>query len=128
MRFEHAAAYAMGIGLPLLEALRRRTNFDPIHSYVDDFIAGALLLWAARAVSLRRPNAGLLLAAAWGVLCGGLYGSFFWQLESSASHDVSGIANATVVLVKGVLYAIALAGLVLSVRAAAPGAEDASCR
>jgi hypothetical protein len=106
MRFEHAAAYAMGIGLPLLEALRRRTNFDTISGYVDDFIAGGLLLWAARATSLRRPNAGLLLAAAWGVLCGGLYNSFFWQLESDAARDVSGLSNAAVVTVKGALYAL----------------------
>jgi hypothetical protein len=121
MRFEHAAAYAMGIGLPLLEALRRRTSFEPIHSYVDDFIAGALLLWAARAASLRRPNAGLLLAAAWGVLCGGLYGSFFWQLENDAT-DVSGLSNAAVAAVKGALYAVSLAALWRSVRRAGASA------
>jgi hypothetical protein len=118
MRFEHAAAYAMGIGLPLLEALRRRASFEPLHSYVDDFLAGGLLLWAARAASLRRPNAGLLLAAAWGVLCGGLYGSFFWQLGSEAARDVSGLSNAAVATVKGALYAVALAALWRSVRRA----------
>jgi hypothetical protein len=60
----------------------------------------------------------VLLVAAWAVLCGGLYNSFFGQLERGASHDVSGLATATVVLIKGVLYAIALASLVFSVRAA----------
>lgn len=118
MRFEHAAAYAMGIGLPLLEALRRRTNFDTIAGYVDDFIAGAFLLYAARAVSRGRPNGPVLLVAAWAVLCGGLYSSFFGQLGSTAATDVSGLANATVVAVKGALYAVALAGLVLSLRSA----------
>ena len=39
-------------------------------------------------------------------LCGGLHGSFFHQLESGASRDVSGLANATVVLVEGLLYAM----------------------
>jgi len=118
MRFELAAAYAMGIGLPLLETLRRRTNFDTISGYVDDFIAGGLLLYAARAVSRGRPNGPVLLVAAWAVLCGGLYGSFFYQLQSAATLDVSGLETGTVVAVKGVLYAIALAGLVRSVRAA----------
>jgi hypothetical protein len=118
MRFEHAAAYAMGIGLPLLETLRRRTNFDTIAGYVDDFIAGAFLLYAARAVSRGRPNGPVLLVAAWAVLCGGLYSSFFWQLESTAPTDVSGVGNATVVAIKGGLYAIALAGLFLSLRSA----------
>ena len=119
MRFELIAAYAMGVALPLLEVLRRRTNFETISGYVDDFIAGALLLYAARSVSRRRPSGPVLLVAAWAVLCGGLYNSFFGQLERGASQDVSGLATATVVLIKGVLYAIALSALVLSIRAAA---------
>jgi hypothetical protein len=119
MRFELAAAYAMGVALPLLETLRRRTNFETIAGYVDDFIAGGLLLYAARAVSRGKPSGPVLLVAAWAILCGGLYGSFFHQLESAASHDVSGLGNTTVVLIKGGLYAVALVALVLSVRAAA---------
>ena len=119
MRFELVAAYAMGIALPVLEMLRRRTNFETISGYVDDFIAGGLLLYAARAVSQQKPRGPALLVAAWAVLCGGLYNSFFYQLESGASHDVSGLANTTVVLVKGGLYAVALVALGLSVRAAA---------
>jgi hypothetical protein len=117
MRFEHVTAYAMGVALPLLEVLRRRTNFDTISGYVDDFIAGGLLLYAAHATTRGKPSGPVLLAAAWGVLCGGLYNSFFWQL--GAEHDVSGLANTTVVVVKGILYAIALTGLVLSIRSAA---------
>ena len=54
MRFEVGSAYAMGIGLPLLEALRRKTNFDNFHSYIDDFIAGGLLLYAAHAVATEK--------------------------------------------------------------------------
>ena len=118
MRFELAAAYAMGVGLPLLEVLRRRTDFSTISGYVDDFIAGALLLYAARAVSKGRRSGPVLLVVAWAVLAGGMYGSFFWQLESSASHDVGGLPNASVVVIKGAIYAISLTGLVLSARAA----------
>lgn len=118
MRLEVGAAYAMGIGLPLLESLRRRTHFEPLHSYVDDFIAGALLLYAARAATRDRPSGPVLLVLAWAVLCGGLYGSFFWQLSSDASHDVGGLPNLTVVLVKGALWAIALGALVLACRSA----------
>jgi hypothetical protein len=119
MRFEHAAAWAMGIVLPLLEISRRRTNFHPIHAYVDDLIAGALLLYAARAVSRGAPNANAWLAGAWGVLCGGLYSSFFWQLERVGETDVGGQSGAVVVAVKGVLYAISLVAFALSIRRAA---------
>jgi hypothetical protein len=118
MRFEHAAAYAMGVGLPLLEVLRRRTNFSTIAGYVDDFIAGALLLYAARAVSQGKPSGNVLLVLAWGVLSGGLYSSFFGQIENTTAYDVGGLPNMTVVAIKGVLYAIALIGLVLSTRSA----------
>ena len=118
MRFEVAAAYAMGVGLPLLEALRRRTNFEHLPSYVDDFIAGGLLLYAAHATRRNRRAGPVLLVLAWAVLCGGLYGSFFGQLASDASHDVGGLPNMTVVLIKGGLFAIALAGLVAAARTA----------
>ena len=60
----------------------------------------------------------MLLVAAWAILCGGLYASFFQQLESDATRDVSGLPNATVVVVKGALYAIAIAGLLQSIRSA----------
>jgi hypothetical protein len=118
MRFEHAAAYAMGIGLPLLEVMRRRTNFSTIAGYVDDFIAGALLLYAARAVSQGKRSGDVLLVLAWATLSGGLYNSFFGQLESPNPIDVGGLPNMTVVLIKGALYAISLTALVLSTRSA----------
>lgn len=125
MRFEHVAAYGMGVALPLLEVLRRRTNFSTISGYLDDFIAGALLLYAARAVSKHRPNGPVLLVAAWAVLSGGLYGSFFGQLEGGAALDVSGQAKQTVVVIKGVLFAITLAALFASIRSAAPAKRPA---
>ena len=114
----------MGVGLPLLETLRRRTHFEHLPSYVDDFIAGGLLLYAAHAVTRGRRSGPVLLVVAWAVLCGGLYGSFFGQLASGEARDVSGLANATVVAVKGALYAVALAGLVLASRAAIAGPDS----
>jgi len=117
MRFEHAAAYGMGIGLPLLEALRRKTAFSTtVFGYVDDFIAGVLLLYAAWATTRRKPSGPVWLLLAWASLAGGLYGSFFGQLERGAGTDVGGLSNFTVVLIKGVLYAIAIAGAVQSAR------------
>ncbi|MCX5739779.1 MAG: hypothetical protein NTZ61_15035 [Proteobacteria bacterium] len=57
MRFEVAAAWGMGVALPLLDVLRRKTNVHPIASYVDDLIAGALLLVAARGRRVRAIRA-----------------------------------------------------------------------
>jgi hypothetical protein len=116
--FEVTAAYVLGLLLPVLEAARRRTNFDDIPGYIDDFLIGALLLWAARCVSRGDPHGRPLLTAAWGILCGGLWSSFFGQLQSARAHDISGLGNGLVVLIKGALYLVALAALYLSVRRA----------
>jgi hypothetical protein len=120
-RFEVTAAYVLGIALPVLEAARRRTNFDNIPAYIDDFLIGAILLWGALAVSRGRPYGPALLTAAWGLLCGGMWGSFFGQFENKLPTDVSGLSNGIVILIKGGIYVVALAALFLSVRRAAVG-------
>jgi hypothetical protein len=122
MRFEVIAAYIMGIVLPGLEIARRRTNFDNIPGYVDDLIVGALLLYSARAVTQARPNGRILLTTSWAILVGGLYGSFFGQLQSTALHDVSGYSNSLVVVIKGILFFVSLAALTASIRSATPEA------
>jgi hypothetical protein len=113
---ELRAAWVLGIGLPLLEVARRRTNFHPIASYIDDFIGGGLLIWAATATQRRLPYGRFLLCGAWGIMCGGLYASFFGQIERASPTDVSGLPNEYVVLAKGVLFAVSMFALVLSVR------------
>ena len=75
-----------------------------------------MLLWAANADRRGQQNAPLWLAGAWGVLAGGLYGSFFGQLEDWRAVDIGGQSGLVVVAIKGVLYAIAIAGLVCSLR------------
>jgi hypothetical protein len=114
-RFEVVSAYILGALIPLLEVLRRRTNFEQPEWYVDAFIAGGLLLFAAASVSRQRPYGPPLLAGAWGVLCGGLYGSFFAQLRATTAADISGLPNAVSAAFKGVIFVIAAAAFVRSV-------------
>ena len=116
MRFEHRTAYVMGFGLPVAEALRRGTRILPLSSYLDDFIIGVFLLAAARAVSQGRTSGNPLLVAAWSALCGSLYYSFFAQIEQGSNADVSGLPNALVIGIKGVIYAVALTALVRALR------------
>jgi hypothetical protein len=120
--FEHRSAYALGVLLPLLEAARRRTNFTPITGYADDFLIGGALLLAAYLVSGAHPAGPASLVAAWGILCGGLYYSFFGQLESGRATDVSGLPNVTVVVIKGAVYVVALYSLYRSIRQASASA------
>jgi hypothetical protein len=116
MRFDVAAAYVMGIGLPVLEVLRRGSDVGLFADYADDFLAGGLLLWAAIATSQGRRVGPVLLVVAWAIVCGGFYYSIVGQLQNPAPSDVSGLPNAVVVYVKIALGAVAVAALVVSVK------------
>lgn len=118
MRFEVGAAFVMGFALPILETIRRGTNFDNLPAYLDDFLIGAFLLYSAWAVVSGHSKGRVLLVAAWATLCGGFYSSFFYQVRNTVALDVSGYSNSFVVLVKGSLYLLAIAALVRSISAA----------
>src|SRR5438105_4340165 len=115
-RFEIAAAYCLGIALPVFEVCRRRTNFSDIPGYIDDFIIGGILLFAARSAERGDPSGRSLLVAAWGILCGGLWGSLLSQIYNTAPQDISGLPNIVVIALKLLVYGIAISGLVLSIR------------
>lgn len=117
-RPEVLLAWIVGVALPLLEVARRRTNVHPLPAYVDDFIVGGFLLIAARASERSLRAAPVLLVAAWGVLCGGMYGSFFGQLDVRGD-DISGLPSSVVIVIKGAFGLVALVGLGLSIRSAA---------
>jgi hypothetical protein len=116
MRFHVAAAYVMGIGLPVLELLRRGSDVSRVANYADDFLAGGLLLWAAIATSQGRRVGPVLLVMAWAMVCGGFYYSIVGQLQNPAPVDVSGLPNTVVVLIKIALCAVAIAALIVSAK------------
>jgi hypothetical protein len=120
-RFEVRAAYGLGVMLPVLETIRRGTNFSTIAFYVDDYLAGGLLLWAAIAVTRNRSYGRGLLIGAWGVICGGLYYSIFGQIENFGPVDVSGYSKWLVVTVKAGLGIGAMAAWIRSIQFVARG-------
>lgn len=115
-RFEVWAAYVLGALLPVGETIRRWGKIESVTSYADDLLIGGLLLVAAWSVSARKRWGNALLIAAWGVLCGGLYYSFFGQLERGAGTDTSGLANGIVIAIKGAIYLVAITALVRAIR------------
>ncbi|MCK6456007.1 MAG: hypothetical protein L6Q92_05700 [Phycisphaerae bacterium] len=116
MRFEVRAAYALGIALPVLETLRRRTDFSDRAAYLDDLIIGALLVAAAYCTSRGVSCGRRFLSGAWGIVCGGMYYSFFGQLRSASATDISGLPNFVVVLIKATIGVIALTAFVRAIR------------
>jgi hypothetical protein len=118
MRFSRTLAWIFGVLLPVAETVRRWgtwQEFPP--ALFDDYIAGALLLGGAWWTG-RDPERGrVLLAAAWGFLCGLAYGSFFgqvWRLQHGDTSDPAPIPSFWVAVIKGAGFLLAILALILT--------------
>ena len=118
LRFNRTLALLIGVVTPALETFRRWhqliTLTVPWPAYLDDVLLGAFLIVGAWRAG-HAPRGRLILAAAWGVLCGHAYGSFFDQLAALDRPDPSGFAPALVVTIKGFGLVLGVIGLVTSV-------------
>jgi hypothetical protein len=100
-------ALVLGLLLPCIETWRRWGDFARWASWLDDIIAGALLLYAWHAGRVDEQRSRPYLMAAWGYVVGIAYMSFFGQLERLDVADPSGVPVLGVLTFKGV-------GLILS--------------
>ena len=119
IRFSRDAAFVLGVLTPAAETIRRWSTWreDPA-AYFDDFFLAGLLLYGAWRV-LRDPRAGQrFLAAGWGFACGMIYPSFFTQLYRvrEGLSDPAPISAESVLIIKGVGFAVAILSLVLALR------------
>ena len=117
--FSKNLAIALGIITPLLETVRRWSTWqeDPA-AFFDDFIIGGFLLFGAWQVTRNVENGQKYLTAAWGFVCGMIYPSFFGQLQaiSAGEIDPAPISSEAVAVIKGIGFALAILGLVTSLR------------
>lgn len=113
LRLSRQIALVVGLVLPAIETWRRWNQLADWPSWLDDYLAGALLLygwWAGRGEVRRcRPY----LMAAWGYTLGMAYMSFFGQLRSVTIADPSGVPILGVLAFKGFGLFLAAAGLAL---------------
>ena len=112
-------AFVLGTLTPLAETIRRWSTWqnDP-PSFFDDFFIGGFLLLGALLVSKNPWRGQRYLTAAFGFMCGMVYPSFFGQLEAIRMGEVdpAPISTTSVAIVKGVGFALAIAGLLLSLK------------
>ena len=116
MRFEVTAALAIGILLPVLETCRRGISEWSVDftTMFEDYLAGALLLIGGWAAYRDRPWGRLFLVVAWAWFTGLMSGSLFDQLEGTIRSTITEPHNSLVVLIKFLLWGIAVVSLVLS--------------
>jgi hypothetical protein len=119
VRFSRTLAYAGGVVLPIVETIRRWHQLGDLRMapmWLDDWIIGLFLLYGAWRTRDGASSGRAVLAAAWGVACGMGYMSFFGELSNLGLTDPSGLPSITVAVIKGVMVALALAALVLTLR------------
>jgi hypothetical protein len=118
--FSRRLAILAGVVVPLVETLRRWRQLGDVRVWpfwLDDWAIGLLLLYGAWRTRKDVGDGRPALAAAWGFACGMAYMSFFSQLAELDRADPSGVAATTVVAVKGVAFALAIAALVATLAA-----------
>ena len=109
----------VGILLPCIETWRRWRMLADWPTWLADYIAGGLLLYAWQAGRKDSGKSRPYLMAAWGYTFGIAYMSFFGQLKSTATPDPSGVAIALVIAFKGMGLVLTLTCLVLTWRSIA---------
>ena len=120
MRFEVAAAFVVGILLPLLETARRGISHWAVEftTMFEDYVAGALLLVGAWAAYRERHWGSVFLVLAWAYFTGLMSSSFWWQLEDTFRQTATEPNNPLVLVVKFLLWTTCVVSLVFALRRA----------
>lgn len=118
MRFEVAAAFAVGVLLPVLETARRGFGYWTIDAttMLEDYLAGAFLLLAGLAARQRADFAGPLLLTAWAGVTSMMTVSLISQIEDTVRAVDLEPHNEVVLLFKLLLWSTCLAALMRSFR------------
>ena len=119
--FSRRLAILFGVLAPLGETIRRWDTWrEWPPNFFDDYLMGALLLYAAF-VSYREPRRGQrYLAAAWGFAIGLGYASFFGHLQAiwqnPSAPDPAPIPHAWVLAIIGTGWALCIIALITTLR------------
>jgi hypothetical protein len=107
-------AAAFGTFLAIGETVRNWGNWQWWPFWLVDYIAATLLVCAA-ILTLRRAGRGpVFLAGSWGFTTAMFYMSFWSHIEQYHQPADGNIAQAPLTIIIGVLWAVTIAGFVLS--------------
>lgn len=111
-RFSQRLAWLAGVVLPLGETLRRwGTWWEVPAAYLDDVLIGAVFLLGA-SMSYRSQVGPRWLAAAYGCACAIGSMSLILTISDLAKPDPTGVSGATAAMVKAVMLALGVTGLI----------------
>ena len=124
--FSRRLAVIIGALLPLAETIRRWGSWREYPpSLLDDYLAGAFLLYGAWRSHRDEADGQRYLAAAWAFACGMGYMSFFGHLRNIEAADPAPIPHVWVVAIIGTGWLLAIISLVESLRPLSKGGDGA---
>lgn len=105
------AAILLALSLMIGEIWRSWGAGRPVMLVLDDQLMGGFLIVAAWAVSRETLRTRAAFAAAWGVVAGMLYGSFFGKVFEPAKAQAGNWSLGVLTALLGVAFAVSLIGL-----------------
>jgi len=118
VRLLRIVAILGALALMIGEAYRSWGVGRPIAFWMDDMLAGSMMIAAAILVRRETIATRAFFSASWGVAVGMLYESFFGKLFDPTSADPGNFALGPLTALLGVAFVIALAGLYASITVA----------
>lgn len=115
MRALRLLAVALASSLMIGELWRSWGAGRPVPFVLDDQLMGGFLLAAAWAMRRDTRRNRAAFAAAWGVVAGMLYGSFFGKLIEPASSNAGNWDMGVLTALLGVAFVTSLVGLFFSI-------------
>lgn len=114
MRWLRALAIVHALSLMIGEAYRSWGVGRPAPMWLDDMLAGALLIAGAIAVGDPTPARRALFTGGWGVCVGMLYGSFFGKVFNPQEANAGNFDFGLLTTLIGVAFATAVFGFIAS--------------
>lgn len=105
------AAVLLALSLMIGEVWRSWGVGRPVMLVLDDQLMGGFLLVAALSVRKETAQSRMCFAAAWGVVAGMLYGSFFGKLFEPAKAQAGNWELGVLTALLGAAFLVSLVGL-----------------
>jgi len=83
---------------------------------LDDIFLGLAMFFSALWFTKDTAPKRAFFAASWGAAAGGMYGSFFGKLLSTAPINSGNFSPAFLTTIIGVIFAITILGIILAIR------------
>lgn len=116
MKLLRICAIVGAIALMAGEAYRTWGAHRPVAFWLDDMLAGALMIVAAMLLKRPTPARRALFTGAWGVSVGMLYGSFFGKVFAPQDVVSGNFAPDVLTALVGFAFFVAIAGFIASLR------------